>query len=464
MLFYRHTTRVGRRPVDARRRTSYTLPLMNRNELSQLIESELNTQDIIDLHTHLYAPAFGTTLGGPGGRNDPQGLLLWGIDELLNYHYLVQETFRVVPATEFSYERFWKMDKTSRADHIFKTLFVERSPVSEACRGVLSVIQRLGLDPADRDLNRWRKWFAAQDPSRQIDRVMELSHITSITMTNPVFDDNERGRWEANRGVGDDPRFKAVLRIDPLLRDWPGAAVKLGQWGYKVQGQIDGGTIEEVRRFLRHWLDYMKAIYMAVSLPPEFTYPADLVDPAARAGQEILEKAILPVCAERGIPFAMMIGATTRVNPDLREGGDMVGKSDIASVVRLCHNFPKNRFLMTMLSRENQHELCVAARSFGNLMPFGCWWFVNTPTLIEEITRMRVELLGTSFIPQHSDARVLEQMLYKWDHTRRVLSKVLSDKYDDMRQAGWVIRPEEIKRDIGLLLRGNFKSFLGQNS
>jgi hypothetical protein len=58
-----------------------------------------------------------------------------------------------------------------------------------------------------------------------------------------------------------------------------------------------------------------------------------------------------------------------------------------------------------MLARENQHELAVAARKFGNLMVFGCWWFVNNPSLITEITRMRVELLGTSFIPQHSDAR-----------------------------------------------------------
>ena len=39
----------------------------------------------------------------------------------------------------------------------------------------------------------------------------------------------------------------------------------------------------------------------------------------------------------------------------------------------------------------------------------GCWWFVNNPSLIDEITRMRMELLGTSFIPQHSDARILDQ-------------------------------------------------------
>jgi hypothetical protein len=32
-------------------------------------------------------------------------------------------------------------------------------------------------------------------------------------------------------------------------------------------------------------------------------------------------------------------------------------------------------------------------------MVFGCWWFLNNPSLIEEIERMRMELLGVSFIP-----------------------------------------------------------------
>ena len=36
---------------------------------------------------------------------------------------------------------------------------------------------------------------------------------------------------------------------------------------------------------------------------------------------------------------------------------------------------------------------------------------------------MRIELLGTSFIPQHSDARVLDQLIYKWDHSRQIIGE-----------------------------------------
>ena len=89
---------------------------------------------------------------------------------------------------------------------------------------------------------------------------------------------------------------------------------------------------------------------------------------------------------------------------------------------RMCAEYPDVRFLATFLSRENQHELCVAARKFSNLMPFGCWWFLNNPSIVSEITRERLELLGTSFIPQHSDARVLEQLIYKWQHSRDVIA------------------------------------------
>jgi hypothetical protein len=317
-------------------------------------------------------------------------------------------------------------------------------------------VQKLGLDPGDRKLDGWRKHFESQDPSKHIDRCMELANVSSLTMTNPVFDDNERGRWLADAKVGSDPRFKAVLRIDPILRDWPTAAKKLTEWGYAADAAGGGKTIEEARRFLRDWLKKMKAIYVAVSLPPTWRFAPEAGD----IGQKMLEQVVLPVCAEEGLPFAMMIGSVMRVNPSLGDAGDMVGKSDIASVVQLCRQFPKNKFFVTMLARENQHELCVAARKFGNLMVFGCWWFLNNPSLVEEMTRMRLELLGTSFIPQHSDARVLEQIVYKWDHSKQVIAKVLADKYRDMAATGWRATGDEIRRDVGHLLRDNFLNFL----
>jgi hypothetical protein len=434
---------------------------IDHQQLAETVKAALKGQPIVDMHTHLYPPTFGTPVTNSTGRTDPAGLMLWGIDELVTYHYLVAEVYRVVPATKLPYEQFWKMSKTQQADHIWKNLFVERTPIGEACRGVLTTLQLLGLDPNEKSLDAYRPFFAKQDPSKYIDRVMEIANVSSITMTNPVFDDNERNRWLKDPAVAADSRFKGVLRIDPLLRSWPIAAKRLSEWGYKASEEISAATIEEVRRFLREWIDRQKAIYLAVSLPPEFRYPTGS-DPIESAGQKILEKAILPVCAERGLPFAMMIGSRLRVNPALGDAGDMSGKADIVTVANLCREFPANKFFVTMLARENQHELCVTARKFGNLMIFGCWWFLNNPSLIEEIERMRIELLGTSFIPQHSDARILDQLVYKWHHSRKILAKVLTDKYSDLMDTGRRVSREDIERDARLFLKDNFLTFLAR--
>ena len=426
---------------------------MDRPAIERCVADALARQPITDLHTHCYTPAFGHSADGTG-----QGLLLWGIDELVTYHYLVAEVYRVVPASELPYEKFWRMSKAEQAEHIWQHLFVETTPISEATRGVLTTLTRLGLDPNEKTLAPYRKWFAEQDASDYVDRVMELANVDSITMTNEVFSEHERGLWLENPGIGDDPRFEAVLRIDPLLRDWPGAVGTLASLGYDVTEDFSERTIRETRRFLTDWLDRMKAVYVAMSLPPEFRYP----DPANPAGDAFIEKILMPTLAERGLPWAMMIGSRLRINPALREAGDMCGKAEILSVANLCAAFPDNRFMVTMLSRENQHELCVTARKFGNLLVFGCWWFLNNPSIIEEITRERIELLGPTFAPQHSDARVLDQLIYKWEHSRDIIGKVLVDKYADVAATGFALSEEHIRRDARLLLRDNFRSFCGQ--
>jgi hypothetical protein len=86
---------------------------------------------------------------------------------------------------------------------------------------------------------------------------------------------------------------------------------------------------------------------------------------------------------------------------------------------------------------------------------------MNNPSIIEEITRERVELLGLSMIPQHSDARVLDQLVYKWNHSKALIGKVLIDKYEDLVRTGWRVSREDVARDVELLFAGNFERFVG---
>ncbi len=411
---------------------------VNLAALGSLVERIVDETPIVDMHTHLYSEQFGD-------------IGLWGLDELINYHYLIAENFRCSP---ISYREFWEMDRARQAETIWRSLFEENSPLSEATRGVLTALQMLGLDTARPSLPTFREYFRQQNRREYTDKVFKLANVKSVVMTNDPFDAAEREVWKEAPEV--DPRFKAVLRLDPLLMKWSETHQDLAAWGYEVEAGLGGKTMAEVRRFLEDWVKRMHPVYMAVSLPPDIRFP----DSSVRS--QLIAHCVLPVCREHGLPFSMMIGVRKLANPALRLAGDSVGPADMSVVERLCAEFPENRFLVSMLARENQHALCVAARKFRNLMPFGCWWFMNNPSLVKEITQERFEMLGTSFIPQHSDARVLDQLLYKWPHSRAVISKVLADKYADLVRTGWTLTESHIRRDVKMLFEDNFNSWIAQ--
>src|SRR5262245_23042969 len=100
-------------------------------QIDRAVEEILRSTPFIDIHTHLFDPSFGA-------------LSLWGIDELLTYHYLEAELFRF---STIRPQAYWALDKQQRADIVWKTLFVENTPLSESTRGVVAVLQAFGLDP-----------------------------------------------------------------------------------------------------------------------------------------------------------------------------------------------------------------------------------------------------------------------------------------------------------------------------
>ncbi len=394
--------------------------LRDAEELRAQVQLIVNSTYVTDVHTHIFPPAF-------------QHLCLSGIDELLTYHYLVAETFR---SANIAYERFWRMSKTEQADLVWQTLFVENSPVSEAARGVISVLDAFGLDTRAPDLTEARAFFNSRTLREHIDQVFDLALVSDVVMTNDPLDKAEVQIWKDDIDL--DRRFRSSLRLDSLLND----------------GQR-GADVLSLRRFLDEWIQRMDPVYLAVSLPAEFQFPSD------DTRDRLLREVVLPAAKDHGLPLTLMIGVRRQVNLKLRDAGDGMGRADVSALERLCAEFHDVKFLATFLSRENQHELCVAARKFKNLMPFGCWWFLNNPSIVSEITRERFELLGPSFIPQHSDARVLEQLIYKWRHARKEIADALYDSYARLLDSGRAVTSEEISRDVRRMFSGNFNDWVG---
>ena len=404
-------------------RTQVSELLTDAEELRAEVESVVSSTAVVDVHTHLFPSEF-------------KELCLWGIDELLTYHYLTAEALRTA---RMPYEQFWAMSKTDQADLVWKTLFVDNTPTSEAAQGIISVLDVFGLDTRAATLEETREFFTTRNITEHLDQVFDIARVKGVVMTNDPFDESEDQLW--NSGISVDRRFSSSLRLDSLVNNADQAV----------------STITRVRAFLDNWIQRRNPIYMALSLPPDFNFPSE------DARDRLLRELILPTAKEHGLALTLMVGVRRRVNPRLREAGDALGRADVTAIEKLCLEYPDVKFLVTFLSRENQHELCVAARKFNNLMPFGCWWFLNNPSIVSEITRERFELLGQSFIPQHSDARVLEQLIYKWQHARRQSADALYDSYKQLLSRGRAVTTEEISRDVNRLFSGNFNEFVRQD-
>ena len=410
----------------------------NAPRLAARIARVIAATPVTDIHTHLYPPAFG-------------GLLLRGVDALLTYHYLIAETFRWQP--DLAPDEFFARPVRTQADLVWQTLFLEHSPLSESARGLLTSLQACGLDAGARSLSAARAFFDGLSADRHVDLAMQRANVNLLITTNDPFDPAERACWDKHPRP--DKRFRTALRIDRLFTDWPDAARQMRAMGFRCGTGLTAQTRAAVRAFLAHWIERIKPVYVMASLPPEFTLP-DTRTPA-----RVFEETVLPLCRERGLAFAMMIGCKRQINPALRLAGDGVTAADMDTIEYVARRYPANKFLVTLLARENQHGLCVLARKFRNVLPFGCWWFLNSPLFIAEITRMRLEWLGLSMIPQHSDARVLDQIIYKWQHTKAILAEVLTQKYGELEATGWRVSDAELRRDVAGMFGATFWQFIG---
>ena len=101
---------------------------------------------------------------------------------------------------------------------------VRRSPLSEACRGVLTCCQMLGLNDhvRNRDLEAIRAFFESLDAKEYVDQVFKKAGVEYTVMTNQIFDAVEvkRGKESLSRGDVLPSMFKTSLRIDHLIFQW----------------------------------------------------------------------------------------------------------------------------------------------------------------------------------------------------------------------------------------------------
>ena len=398
--------------------------ILSSDIISNKLLNIINSTPIFDLHTHLFPPKH-------------EGYFLLGFKNLLNYHYLIAE---LLTATNIDASTFYSYNDEKKASIIWNELFEKRTPVSEACAGVLSILKELNIEINNKS---FLSICDEYDKKIQSDKnIFELSNVSSLVMTNNPFDLDEWSLFNTNDW--DKKIYLSSLRLDDLILEYEETLKK-------AKDQISNQD-NIIVTYLEKCYSQSNPVYAAVSLNLETFH---------KISHDSLWKDILVWLENKNLPLSLMLGVKRAVNKDFGLAGDGIGDINLKELSNLCNLFPKNKFLVTCLSLNDQHELAVLARKHPNLKIFGFWWFMNQPTIIKQILKMRIDMLGFSFIPQHSDARVSDQLIYKWSHFKKILHPILLEYYQDLLDKNFPISENILQRDIDNLLCGNAKKYLG---
>ena len=404
--------------------------------VGQSVQQILNQTPIVDVHTHLFP-------------DDHAAFSLSGLDELLTYHYLTVETLTV---TGIDPGKFFSMNKSQQAQFVWDELFRIRTPLSEATKGVVTALNFFGVEVAPISYDDMKIKFSQHKLSSS--DLMDRLNIKQVVMTNDPFDDIEWNLFESDDWCRN--RYRSALRLDTLFSNPERAAKEIARTIEDESAHVNGVDAEQLKRYLSIIKNQSKPAYTALSVDGN-----DLTDISEHS---LFINGIIPWCEKNRLPLALMLGVKRGVNPAYGLGGDGVGGDGLDELERLIKAYPNVQFLVTHLLDNAQHAVAVLARKLPNLKLFGHWWFVNQPSLIQQTLRMRFDLLGTGFIPQHSDARVLEQLVFKWIHFKQLLQEILTERYRALIRAGWPVDEDMIRRDLyALLYENSINSMAPQN-
>ena len=394
--------------------------------LKETITEIINETEIFDIHTHLFPAEF-------------KKYHLSGISEVLNYHYLIAELFTT---TNVNVKKFYKLTNKEKANIIWKELFQKRTPISEACKGVLTILSELSIDYMFKSFDEIDSEYSKLNLSDL--QIFKISKISKVVMTNNPYDKSE---WELFRNKNwDTKKYLASLRLDDIL-------MNLDKCLNICKESIDNFNNENdlIIKYLDKVYEESKPVYAALSLNNlqliSFLKNKFIPD-------------ILKWLEKKNIPLSLLLGVRRQVNKDFLLAGDGIDRIDLRYLSEICNQYPNNKILCSCLSFNDQYELTVLARKHQNLKIFGFWWFMNQPSLITLILNLRIELLGLNFIPQHSDARVTDQLIYKWIHFKALLSNILYNHYNDIQLKSFKISEKQINDDVSKLFFKNSQNIL----
>jgi len=417
-------------------------------ELRGRIESQLSSLTLIDPHSHINAL-------------DPASHTL---ADILGYHYYTELAHSAgMPKAEIEEPGLDPKEKVGR-------LIAAMGPITNTIQysWFIEMAQMLlGFEENDVTASNWEALYdtAAEKMSSPEwpQKVMDATNLKAVFLTNDFDDPLE----DFDTSV-----FIPCLRTDDLVFHL--AKPEVRERVEKATGVAitDANSVRQaLGQLFQHFVG-KNAKACAISLPPGFC-PAKISDARAdnaiaqlckegvdagdqqlRAASQFTFWALAQLCDDFKLPFDLMIGVNRGVYASgVFQGQDLYdSRVSLIQYKELFNAFPDVTFPVSVLASVTNQELVSYSWIFPNVVTNGHWWYSNTPNYIEYDAAARLEAAPrTKQIGYYSDMYKLEFALPKFAMYRRILAKVLAERFVIDRR--W---SEEQAVDLGTqVLRGN---------
>jgi glucuronate isomerase len=417
-------------------------------QLRQRLFAELDAIRLIDPHSHI----------------EPKSAASKTLSDILGYHYYTELIHSAgMPRSEIEEPGLDPKEKVRRLVERIEPLrnTIQYSWLLELSQAFFDfpVGEHLTIANWERLYDSAARRMAEPDWEQQ---VLDRSKLDAVFLTND-FDDSLEGF--------DTKRYIPCLRTDDLVLNLDKPEVRRRLEKSARIALTDAASLRSaIGKLFEHFVA-KGARACAISLPPDFAptrcerAAADKALSAVFRGENG-EKAdrttasnfvfwtLAEFCAEFKLPFDLMIGVNRAVyRGGVYQGQDLYdSRVSLIQYQELFNAFPQVTFPVSVLASVTNQELVSYAWIFPNVVTNGHWWYSNTPAYIEHDAAARLEAVPqTKQIAYYSDAYKLEFCLPKFAMYKRILAKILAERF--VIDRGW---GEQQAVDLGRrVLRGN---------
>lgn len=422
--------------------------------LRQRLCQELEAIEFVDPHTHIDArrPAAGS------------------LADILGYHYYTELAHSAgLPRQEIEQDG---LDPRERVARLIPHLEAIQNTVQYSW--LIEMAQQLLGFASDRvTADNWQSLYDLALSRMSLpdweQQVLQKSKLKAVFLTND-FDDPLEGF--------DTRVYIPCLRTDDLVFHFARPEVQQRLASATGITVSDASSMRAAigRLFERFQARQCRAC--AISLPPDFA-PRPVSDRDADAALAQLCRShaaaesaarheaaqfafwtISQFCQDFGLPFDLMIGVHRGVYASgVFQGQDLYdSRVSLIQYRELLNAFPRVTFPISVLASVTNQELASYAWIFPNVVTSGHWWYSNTPSFIEQDLAARLEAVPQNKqIGYYSDMYKLEFALPKFAMYKRILSKVLAERF--VIDRGW---SEQRAVALGIcVLRDNTERIFG---